>query len=620
MDDIRSWLPKHLIKSKSRRISLADNNKVVNSNEIVELRMTIQGCNGAMEAISDFFVVINMKDNDVILGLGTILSKLWNFFKVNIEAKAKLSMSQNGSPSLCYLKSEDLLESWSVPTDEEEPEEVDSPLPVQFEHAISFLGKTKQEAIDEYYSMMHTHVSGVMKEQTDILNFLKTKAQAVFIPENWSGISGIEPLHIDFHPDMPSRIKPKPRPINPRLWEAASKEFERLKGYFYEPSRSPWASCLVIAPKATKPFIRFCGDYSGINKWIPTGHFAIPIIRHELDRIAGYSIFADIDLTNAFHQVPLHADTKQRLSIQTPWGQYQPKFMPEGIGPGSAVLQETVHKLFNDFEWAISIFDNVLILGKDAKDLSEKLNIFVDRCLKHNVVLKFAKSWIGFDSVEFFGYRCKHNGIELTEDRKKAILDIPFPTGGNRTKQIRSLLGCGVMFVPFISNYADLVKNLTDMTKASFNWDKPETWKHNYREQFENYKQGLQSACAVFYPNYELDWILRTDASDYGAGAVLLQVMEQTNREPVLQPIAFWSPKFSEQASKWPTIEKEGYGIYAAVKKFSYYLVGKHFIVETDHNNLKWMEASLVPKIVRWRYICNHSHFRLDILKGQQIP
>ena len=125
---------------------------------------------------------------------------------------------------------------------------------------------------------------------------------------------------------MPERIKPKPRPINPRLWEAAAKEFERLKGYFYVESRSPWASCLVIAPKATKPFIRFCGDYSGINKWIPTGHYNIPIVKHELDKIAGHAVFADIDLTNAFHQVPLHKDTMARLSVQTPWGQYEPRF------------------------------------------------------------------------------------------------------------------------------------------------------------------------------------------------------------------------------------------------------------------------------------------------------
>ena len=321
----------------------------------------------------------------------------------------------------------------------------------------------------------------------------------MFVPFNWEGIKGIEPLNLKFKDDFPARMKPKARPVNPRLWEAAEKEFNRLKGYFYEPSRSAWASCLVIAPKATKPFIRFCGDYSTLNNFIPTGHYNIPTIRHELDKIIGYKIYLDIDLTNAFHQIPLHPDLAEKLSIQTPWGQYQPKFMPEGIGPGSAVLQETVRTLFGEYDWAIVIFDNILILATDYQDAFSKLETFIEKCRKHNVILKFAKSWLGFQKVHFFGYDCVHNSMELTQDRKKALLEIPFPVDGNKCKKIRSLLGVGVMFAPFVPHYSSLVANLTDMTKASFDWTES-TWKHDYRAQFETFKQGLQKSCALYYP------------------------------------------------------------------------------------------------------------------------
>ena len=129
-------------------------------------------------------------------------------------------------------------------------------------------------------------------------------------------------------------------------------------------------------------------------------------------------------------------------SVQTPWGQYQPKFMPEGIGPGSGVLQETVRTLFADFsEWAIVIFDNVLILANDYQDAYNKLEIFIDRCILHNVKLKFKKSHLGLTAVDFFGYHCSHKSHSLTEDRKKAILEIPFPDKGNRQKKMRSALG-----------------------------------------------------------------------------------------------------------------------------------------------------------------------------------
>ena len=88
----------------------------------------------------------------------------------------------------------------------------------------------------------------------------------------WDGIYGIDPVEFNWHEEMPTFVKPIARPINPKLFENAKVEFDRLCKYFYKESDSPVASCLVIAPKATKPFIRFCGDYSTMmNKYFITG-------------------------------------------------------------------------------------------------------------------------------------------------------------------------------------------------------------------------------------------------------------------------------------------------------------------------------------------------------------
>ena len=72
--------------------------------------------------------------------------------------------------------------------------------------------------------------------------------------------SGFPPLDLQVKEDFPPFHKVRSRPVNPRLYEHAKKEFDRLTGYMYRHSTSPWASPLVIAPKATKPFIRFYGD------------------------------------------------------------------------------------------------------------------------------------------------------------------------------------------------------------------------------------------------------------------------------------------------------------------------------------------------------------------------
>jgi hypothetical protein len=106
-----------------------------------------------------------------------------------------------------------------------------------------------------------------MKLQTDIVTLLSTKYLDAFLPANWEGISGVPELDLDTTENIPSFQKPRSRPINPKLFENVKKEFVRLLGYFYEPSTSPYASCLVIEMKKTPPYVRLCGDYRIINKY-----------------------------------------------------------------------------------------------------------------------------------------------------------------------------------------------------------------------------------------------------------------------------------------------------------------------------------------------------------------
>ena len=572
-----------------------------------------------------------MKSNDIIIGLPTILFSLWDIFKSNAEAcKAKKDevpkykiLTKKNERDLLNVNSvlntiNELLQPWknNNPTEDECPEELNNPLPTNFGDVSEFMGKPRDEALGEFYSMFDEHISQEFKDAVPIIELLKTKGAKVFVPEKWEGISGIEPLKIDFMDTLPSVLKPQSRPVNPRLFGMSEKEFMRLRGYIYVPCNSPHASCLTVAPKATFPFIRLCGDYRIINGYMIVGHYYIPNVRHQLNRIIEYKIFLDIDLTNAFHQIPLHKDTSEKLSLVTPWGQYRPLFVPEGITPGSGKLQQTIMEIFGDLEWTICMFDNLLVLAKDYQDAYDKFDIILDRCLKHKVILKFPKTWLGFKEVHFFGYNCKNKSYELTNDRKEAILKIPFPNGGNRQKKARSLLGSGNFFAPFVMNYQNIVKHLTDLTKKEFSWEE-RTWKYDYKLEWEDYKKGLQEACAVFYPDYSLIWILRTDASEFGVAAVLIQIAKDEHGNDQEQVIGIVSHKFSSTAALWATIEQEGYGIFFGVKKFSYYLIGKEFIVETDHNNLRWMEASEVPKIIRWRIYLQSFNFKIRHIKGK---
>ena len=199
----------------------------------------------------------------------------------------------------------------------------------------------------------------------------------------------------------------------------------------------------------------------------------IPRVQYEVEKAMGFKIFLDIDMTNSFHQFPLTELSSQRLAIQSPWGLVEPIFLPEGVSPASGHLQWTMMQMFGDFnEWSIVIFDNVLLLAHDERDACQKLRTFLERCQQHNVFLKMPKSWFGFPSVKFFGYKATYGKREMDADRKQAIMEFRMPTC---QKEMQSFLGAALFFKSFVPNYSGIASELNKMTHKDFNW-KRETW------------------------------------------------------------------------------------------------------------------------------------------------
>jgi hypothetical protein len=595
-------------------VRLADHKTCVKIDRVARLRVNFIGDDMVEHSAEINFCVFETSGNNMIIGLPAIVRSFGVLFRQMLDAvmddfssstAAAISTTQAGEedsvPIVANIAKNidsDVTYPWSTAVEGEAPEDLATDPPCSFKAALHFMEMPHEELVKEYCNMFDSHVSlDFLEACPQLLKLLKTKGMKVFVPSKWEGITGIDPLELVWKETMVNSLKPAARFVNPKLYSTAEAEFDRLKKYLLRPSTSPIASPLVIAPKATKPFIRICGDYVAINKYINIGHYPIPNVPYSLEKICHYRVFVDLDMTNSFHQFRLAALTSSRLSWQTPWGQYEPIFMPEGIGPASGVLQKAVSEIFSDFgEWMICIFDNLLILAMDFNDAFKKLELVLDRCIERNVCLKFSKSWLGFDHANFFGYVCRYQRYELSESRKEALSTIPFPT---TLKKMQSFLGAALFCKSFVPHYSTLTAPLSDMTKQSFSWNES-TWTVDYRKIFDEFKVRLLAATSIFYPDYGLDWILRTDASLYGVGAMLLQVYRSSpDAEPQYQPIGFASQKFSPQAHNWSTIEQEAYGIYFSVKHFSYYLHCKQFILETDHNNLLWMEASAVPKIIR---------------------
>jgi hypothetical protein len=84
-------------------------------------------------------------------------------------------------------------------------------------------------------------------------------------------------------------------------------------------------------------------------------------------------------------------------------------------------------------------------------------------------------------------------------------------------KSAQRVLGVANYFNGHVPNYSDVSADLAEMTRATFNWDRS-AWTKDYEGSYRKFLQALQDATENFYPDYGLDWILRTDAFENGCG------------------------------------------------------------------------------------------------------
>jgi transposase InsO family protein len=104
---------------------------------------------------------------------------------------------------------------------------------------------------------------------------------------------------------------------------------------------------------------------------------------------------------------------------------------------------------------------------------------------------------------------------------------------------------------------------------------------------------------------------LHTDASDYGIGGYLFQIINEKHH-----PVAFHSRSFSKPQLRWSVPQKEAFGIYDTITKLSVLLQGRDFTLRTDHRNLLYIKENSNPMIIRWYMALSEFSFHLEFISG----
>ena len=158
---------------------------------------------------------------------------------------------------------------------------------------------------------------------------------------------------------------------------------------------------------------------------------------------------------------------------------------------------------------------------------------------------------IGYGSIECLGHSIVGQTVRPQEDKIQAIRDASRPL---TKRQLKSFLGLAGFYRRFIPNFSSIASPLTDLTKR----DRPNSikdWQDHHEKAFQTLKSRLTSSPILRLPIFSEGhpFIVRTDASDVGIGAVLLQEFEGEGR----LPIAYASKKLLPRERNYFVIEKE---------------------------------------------------------------
>ena len=169
--------------------------------------------------------------------------------------------------------------------------------------------------------------------------------------------------------------------------------------------------------------------------------------------------------------------------------------------------------------------------------------------------------------------------------------------GTPKTKKgVRAFLGLTGYYRRFIPDYASIAAPLSDLTRNSL--PNIVKWGGDCEKAFQRLKDLLCKSPILHNPDFEKPFILQTDASDRGVGAVLSQ--KDCNGDD--HPIAYFSKKLLPREERYSTVEKECLAIKLGIHTFRVYLLGRSFTVQTDHHSLTWLDRVKEnnARLTRW--------------------
>ena len=447
-------------------------------------------------------------------------------------------------------------------------------------------------------------------------------------------IGDIPDLQMDIH--LTDEI-----PVNQAYRHLPRKLYDDVKNYlndlivngWIQESSSPYSSPIVCVRKKDGT-LRMCVDYRRLNlKTIPDRQ-PIPRVQDLLDGLHGKRFFSTLDMAKAYHQGYVKDICRKYTAFSTPWALFEWLRIPFGLKNAPAAFQKYMNTALAGLldSVCLAYLDDILVFGTTFAEHKENLRTVLRRLKSKGVKLRVDKCEFVKTEVRYLGRLVSAEGYRADPEDTKALEKFRDPP--KTVGDVRSLLGFLGYYRPYVRDFAKKLKPVYDLLKLNkqdgagdkvvqpgkkqegkrYDKRKAVVWTGELQGLVNDVIDILQSPQVMAYPDFHSPFILNTDASGVGLGAVLYQKQgeEKLNRvisyasrtlSPAENNYHLHSGKLEFLALKW-----------AVTEKFANYLgYGVKSTIYTDNNPLTYIMTSAKLNATGMRWVADLSAYDFEL-------
>ncbi|KAK3741779.1 hypothetical protein QZH41_001547 [Actinostola sp. cb2023] len=421
-------------------------------------------------------------------------------------------------------------------------------------------------------------------------------------------------------------IKIPHRRVPPQQWTEVRDYIQKsLERGIIRESSSPYASPIVLVRKKDGK-LRLCVDYRLLNAKTHKDAYPLPRIDEALDVLKGAKYFCSLDLAHGFNQLPMRESDIEKTAFRTgTGGLYEYTRMPFGLCNAPSTFMRLMDKAFGDlnFQSLLVYLDDLLVFGSTFEETLSRLEMVLSRLSKLNLKVKPEKCQLFREKVRYLGHIVTSEGTSPDPEKVRAVMEWSRP---ETLRELRGFLGLSGYYRRFLPKYAEIANPLQCLLRGQESTGrkgrkKPvvdvegsvkEKWDSTCEDAFNKLKQMLTTAPVLGFPDFTRKFILETDASFHGLGAVLSQ--EQEHGLVVLSYASRGLRPSERNMQNYSSMKLELLALYWAVaQKYRDLLIGSDFVVYTDNNPLSYLQTTTKLGATEMRWAADLAQFNFTI-------